>query len=102
MQHFLVPLEPSSGVVTLNARASQDCQGAFAQGVLDDRRLSSSNLREHPKLAPRASDGLGTRWSPSYSSVIALRAEANIVRVILNRGKAINERKMQQMKYAEK
>jgi hypothetical protein len=58
MQHLLVPLEPASGVVTLNARADQDCRSAFAQGVLDDRRLSSSNLREHPKLA----QGPATAW----------------------------------------
>jgi hypothetical protein len=64
--------------------------------------LSSSNLREHAKLAPGASDGSGMRWSPSYSFVITLRAEANIVHEIFNKSKTINKRKMQQMKIAEK
>jgi hypothetical protein len=64
--------------------------------------LSSSNLRKHVKLALGASDGSGARWSPSYSFVVALRVEANIVHKIFNKSKTINERKMQQMKIAEK
>jgi hypothetical protein len=42
------------------------------------------------------------RWSPSYSFVVTLRAEANIIHKIFNKRKTINERKMQQMKIAEK
>jgi hypothetical protein len=64
--------------------------------------LPSSNLQEHPKLAPGASDGSGVRWSPSYRSIVALRAEANIIHKILNKSNTINKRKMQQMKIAEK
>jgi hypothetical protein len=64
--------------------------------------LSSSNLREHAKLALGASDGSGMRWSPSYSFGVTLRAEANTVHKIFNKSKTINERNMQQMKIAEK
>jgi hypothetical protein len=67
--------------------------------VIDYPRFS---LWIHAKLSPRASDVSSTRWSPSYGSVVVLEAEANIIQVVLNKGKAINQIKMQQTKFAEK
>jgi hypothetical protein len=95
VQHLPVPLEAGQRSVTLSARARQDCQDAFVQEaswmVID---CPSISLRVHAKLAPRVSDGSGTRWSPSYRSIVVLRAEANITRVILNKSKAINHKEM--------
>jgi hypothetical protein len=62
----------------------------------------SFSLWIHVKLAPRASDGSSTRWSSSYRLIVILRVEASIVRVVLDESKAINYRKTQQMKFAEK
>jgi hypothetical protein len=56
----------------------------------------------HAKLAPRASDGSITRWSSSYRLIVVLRAEASVIKVVLNENEAINHRKTQQMKFAEK
>jgi hypothetical protein len=96
-------LKPASEVATLSARARQDCQDAFVQEaswmVVG---YPSFSLRIHAKLAPRASGGSSTRGSPSYRPIVALRAEASVVRVALNKNEAINHRKMHQMKFAEK
>jgi hypothetical protein len=96
-------LKPASGAAALRSKAGQVRQGAFVQEAFwMVVYYPSFSLRIHAKLAPRASDGSSTRWSSSYRLIVILRAEASIIRVVLDESKAINHRKTQQMKFAKK
>jgi hypothetical protein len=59
-------------------------------------------LRVHAELAPKVSDGSSLRWSSSYRLIVVLRAEASVTQVILDENEAINHRRMQQAKFAER